>query len=92
MTTRSRKETMVFTHPFCVKGIDRTLPEGTYEIISEEELIEGLSFPCYRRVGTYIVAPAAPPHQTSTEMILISALDLADALRNDASNRISAER
>jgi hypothetical protein len=87
MTIRSRKETMVFRQPFCIKGVDRTLPGGSYEIISEDELIEGLSFPCYRRVGTFIVAPGAPPHQSSTEMIQISALDLADAQRNDGSNR-----
>ena len=42
MTTRSRKETMTFRHPFRLKGVDRTLPGGSYEIISEDELIEGL--------------------------------------------------
>ena len=92
MTTRSRKETMVFTHPFCLKGVDRTLPEGTYEILSEEELIEGLSFPCYRRVGTFIIAPGAAPYQSSTEMIEISPLDLADAQRIDAGTRLAAKQ
>ena len=29
-----------------------------YEILSEDELIEGLSFPVYRRVSTFIMAPA----------------------------------
>lgn len=85
MTTRTRKETMSFSHPFRIKGVDRTLPAGTYEIISEDELIEGLSFPCYRRVSTFIMAPAAPPYQSSMEMISIGALDLADAQRIDAS-------
>ena len=84
MTTRSRKEMMTFKNPFRLKGVDRTLPGGSYEIISEDELIEGLSFPCYRRVGTYILAPSAPPYQSSTEMIQVSALDLADARRDDA--------
>jgi hypothetical protein len=84
MTTRSRKETMTFKHPFRIKGVDRTLPGGSYEVISEDELIEGLSFPCYRRVGTFILAPAAPPYQSSTEMIQVSSLDLADARRDDA--------
>ena len=84
MTTRSRTETMVFEHPVRIKGIDRTLPAGAYEIISEDELIEGLSFPCYRRVSTFIMAPAAPPHQSSMEMLTIGPLDLADAQRSDA--------
>ncbi len=85
MTTRSRMETMTFKQPFRVKGVERTLPAGTYEIISEDELIEGLSFPCYRRMSTFIMAPGAPPHQSSMEMIAIAALDLADAQRIDAS-------
>ena len=92
MTIRSRKETMVFTHSFCIKGVDRTLPGGPYEIISEDELIEGLSFPCYRRVGTFIMAPGAPPDQSSTEMIQISPLDLADAQRVDAQASMDAKR
>jgi hypothetical protein len=83
MTIRTRKETVVFTRPFYIKGVDRTLPEGTYEIIGEDELIEGLSFPCYRRVGTFIMAPGAPPSQSSKELIEISPLDLADAQRID---------
>jgi hypothetical protein len=68
------------------------LPAGTYEIISEDELIEGLSFPCYRRVSTFIMAPAEPPHQSSTEMISIAALDLADAQRIDASARLDSKQ
>lgn len=62
------------------------------EIIGEEELIEGLSFPCYRRVGTFIIAPGAPPHESSTEMIQISPLDLADAQRIDAATCVGAKR
>jgi hypothetical protein len=87
MTTRSRMETMLFRHPFHLKGVDRLLPAGNYEIISEDELIEGLSFPCYRRVSTFIMAPGAPPDHSSTEMIAIAPLDLADAQRNDAGQR-----
>jgi hypothetical protein len=44
MMTRSRRETMSFLHPFQLKGVQWTLPAGTYEIISEDELIEGYRF------------------------------------------------
>jgi hypothetical protein len=44
MTTRSRRETITFQHPFRIKGIDRSLPAGDYEVITDEEMIEGLSF------------------------------------------------
>ena len=44
MTTRSRRETVHFKHPFRIKGIDRLLSPGAYEVITDEEMIEGLSF------------------------------------------------
>jgi hypothetical protein len=85
MTMRSRRETITFRHPFRIKGIDRLLPAGTYEVITDEELIEGLSFASYRRVATMIMVPGAPPRSSSMEMISINAIDLSDAQRDDAS-------
>jgi len=84
MTTRSRRETLTFRRPFRIKGVDRLLKAGDYEVITDEEMIEGLSFPSFRRVATLIMVPAAPPHGSSTEMISISSVDLADAQRDDA--------
>ena len=84
MTIRSRRETITFQHPFRIKGIDRSLPAGNYEVITDEEMIEGLSFAAYRRVATMIVIPAAPPRSSTMEMISIGPADLADAQRIDA--------
>ena len=84
MTTRSRRETIHFRHSFRIKGIDRQLAPGAYEIITDEEMIEGLSFPCFRRVATMIMVSGAPPRQSSTEMFSISSVDLSDAQRIDA--------
>jgi hypothetical protein len=75
---------VTFKHPFQIKGIDRRLPAGAYEVVTDEELIEGLSFPCFRRVATMIMIPGAPPHRSSIEMISISSVDLADAQQADA--------
>jgi hypothetical protein len=85
MTTRSRREMVHFKHPFRIKGVDRLLPPGAYEVITDEEMIEGLSFPSFRRVATMIMVPGAAPRISSVEMISISAVDLSDAQRNDAS-------
>ena len=82
--TRSRRETVTFKHPFRIKGIGRQLEAGAYEVVTDEEMIEGLSFPCFRRVATMIMVPAAPPHRSSTEMISISSVELADAQQADA--------
>jgi hypothetical protein len=82
--TRSRRETVTFRHPFRIKGIDRQLQAGAYEIVTDEELIEGLSFASFRRVATMILVPGAPPHHQSIEMISIGSADLADARHADA--------
>jgi hypothetical protein len=85
MITRSRRETVHFKHPFRIKGIDRLLLPGAYEVITDEEMIEGLSFPSFRRVATMIMIPGAAPRHASMEMISIGSIDLADAQRIDAS-------
>jgi hypothetical protein len=85
MTMRSRRETITFRHPFRIKGIDRLLSAGAYEVITDEEMIEGLSFASFRRVATMIMVPGAAPRSSSMEMISIGATDLSDAQRDDAS-------
>ena len=85
MTTRSRRETITFKHSFQIRGIDRLLPPGAYEVITDEEMIEGLSFASFRRVATLIMVPAASPRSSTMEMISIGSVDLADAQRIDAS-------
>src|SRR6202049_4913084 len=85
MTMRSRRETITFKHPFQIRGIDRLLPAGAYEVITDEEMIEGLSFPSFRRVATMIMVPAAESHGSIIEMVSIGSIDLSDAQRIDAS-------
>ena len=85
MTTRSRRETIHFRHSFRIRGVDRLLAPGAYEVVTDEEMIEGLSFPCFRRVATMIMMPGAPPQRSAMEMISISSIDLSDAQREDAS-------
>ena len=84
MTTRSRREVITFQHPFRIKGIDRVLPAGAYDVITDEQMIEGLSFASFRRVATMIMVPAAPPRGAAMEMISIGSVDLSDAQRIDA--------
>jgi len=85
MTTRSRRETVHFKHSFRIKGVDRLLPAGSYDVITDEEMIEGLSFRAYRRVGTLMMIPAEAARNSAMEMISISSVDLSDAQREDAS-------
>jgi len=58
MTMRTTTRTVTFHRPFHLKGVDRLLPPANYRVITDEELIEGLSFPAYRRISTAIFVPA----------------------------------
>jgi hypothetical protein len=79
MTVRTTRKTVVFRHPFRLKGVDRVLPAGDYAVITDEELIEELSFPVYRRIATMILLPGP----SGLEMVTIDATVLQDAMRND---------
>ncbi|MGY3586055.1 hypothetical protein ACVIGB_004886 [Bradyrhizobium sp. USDA 4341] len=76
--TRSRRETVLFKHPFRIASVERLLPAGSYEVVTDEESMEGLSFPSFRPVATMMMVPAPPP-SSSVEMIRISSIDLADS-------------
>jgi hypothetical protein len=83
MTTRSRTEVLVFQKPFRMKGVDRTLPAGKYNLVTEEELLEGLSFPAYRRVSTTILVPSERS-ASSIEMITVDPQDVSAAKDQDS--------
>ena len=67
---------MTFAHPFLPKGVDRILAAGDYRIVTDEELIEELSFPVYRRVATMIFVPAESGSASTVEMVTIDPQDL----------------
>jgi hypothetical protein len=85
MTIRSRREIVTFKHPFRIRGLDRLLPAGAYEVVTDEESIEGLSFEAFRRVATLIKVPVEGRRGLAMEVISIGSVDLADAQRLDAS-------
>jgi hypothetical protein len=83
MTTRSHSKSVLFSHSFELKGIDRILPPGEYRIVTDEELIEELSFPVYRRVATMIFVPAETHRASSVEMVTIDPQELQAAQERD---------
>jgi hypothetical protein len=84
MTTRTRNTLVVFHRPFELRGVDRTLPPGEYRVMTDEQLVEEMSFPVYRRVSTVIFAPGQPPHGSSVEMLTIDPRDLQAAQDRDS--------
>jgi hypothetical protein len=84
MSTRTSRRTVTFRRPFSMQGIGRDLPAGAYEIVTDEELIEGLSFPVYRRLATMMLVPALSS-RSAVEMVTIEPADLSAAIEQDAS-------
>jgi hypothetical protein len=81
MTIRTTSKTITFNRPFCLKGVDRWLPPGDYRVVTDEELIEGLSFPAYHRISTVIFVPAQSG--SAVEMVTIEPVELQAAQEQD---------
>lgn len=84
MLTRTNRETVSFSNPFSLEGVGCVLPAGSYEVVTEEQLIEGLSFPAYRRLSTMMLVPGQSSRAASVEMLNIDPRDLAAAQDRDA--------
>jgi hypothetical protein len=83
MPTRTTSKTVTFARPFLLKGVDRTLPAGDYKGVTDEELVDGLSFAVYRRISTMIFVPAQSHRSSSTEMVTVDPDDLLAAQDRD---------
>jgi hypothetical protein len=93
MGTRTTEKTVTFSRPFLLKGVDRLLAAGDYRVVTDEELIEQLSFPVYRRVATMIFVPSDSQNTSSVEMVSIDPRDLREAQdREGALPRAAAAR
>jgi hypothetical protein len=83
MTIRTSSKTVSFARPFLLKGVDRILAAGDYRVVTDEELIEELSFPVYRRVATMIFVPADSQNASAVEMVTIDPHELRAAQDRD---------
>jgi hypothetical protein len=92
MTTRTTETLLNFERPFALTGSDRNYPAGAYRVVTDEKLIDGLSFLAYRRVSTMMFVPGRVPGGSSMEMIVVDPADLEAAqLRDSASSRFSVK-
>ena len=87
---RTHRKTVVFGRPFRLKGVGRVLPPGKYQVVTDEELIEGLSFPVWHRVSTAIIVPAE--QASSVEMVAIDPGDLQAAQDSDKAAYLPTEQ
>ena len=83
MNMRSSRSIVKFSHPFAVSGYPDELAAGEYEILVEEELLQGLSFTAYRRTATYLAVHLKAGCAGRTELRPVDEEDLEMALRRD---------
>ncbi|MCU9848958.1 hypothetical protein OEZ60_13185 [Defluviimonas sp. WL0024] len=84
MNMRSTRSTVTFSNPFILPGYPGDLPAGDYEVLVEEELLQGLSFEAYRRTATYLTVRGKGAHAGRTELRVTTESDLKEALSRDA--------
>ena len=82
MNSRIRREDLVFSRPFRLRGWKDPHPAGTYALETEEELIDGLSFTAYRRIGTTLTREATPGGHCR-QVIPVEPADLEAAVAAD---------
>ena len=84
MSTRTTNETITFKHPFKMSELDEVQPAGRYVVETNEELIQSLSFPVYRRLSTLIHLAGRPNSSELARVVDIDPTKLAAALAIDA--------
>jgi hypothetical protein len=83
MINRITTTTITFRHPFAMAGLDGWQPAGSYVIETEEEFLEALSFPAWRRLRTAIRLPQRPGASISEQVAPIDPAAIEAALAAD---------
>jgi hypothetical protein len=91
MTLRTSKRTVTFARPFRLEESGPEFPAGRYFIETDEEQVDALSFPFYRRTATMMQLIADPLRPGVTETAMIDPLQLEAALEADAAPAESGE-
>jgi hypothetical protein len=74
---------VTFENGFTIGDSQQELPPGTYEVVVEEELIQGLSFEAYRRTATYLNVRGRGGNAGQTTMQMTTKEQLEHAMACD---------
>lgn len=83
MPTRTLKSQVTFTKPFHLHSVDIPLPAGTYQLLTDEEQLDGLSFEAWRRLQTLLITPAIGISDGKKQVFVIDPHELEKALAAD---------
>ena len=83
MMIRTIKKTVTFRRPFILGGLDEVLPAGAYCVETDEELLDSISFPAYRRILTVMHLHPKPSDPGLTQTLTIDPNELDAAIKRD---------
>ena len=83
MPTRTTKREVVFLRPFILDGMDAVQPAGTYTVETEEESLDTMLSPAWKRLQTSMIIVKAG----QTEYLPISPEQLHEALMRDGAQQ-----
>jgi hypothetical protein len=83
MTVRTAKSIVTFTRPFRLGAFGEQLPAGHYPTETDEELLEGMSFPANQRTATMMQLRLDPQRPSVTEIAMVDPQQLEEALTMD---------
>ncbi len=88
---RSTETEITFTHPFHLDALVEPQEAGTYRLVIGEELIEGLSFPAYKRVATHLEIPPISVPTGTRQRLQVSYEEIFRVLTLDAKRQREAD-
>ncbi|HVJ42435.1 MAG TPA: hypothetical protein VM639_13110 [Dongiaceae bacterium] len=83
MTIRTTTTSVIFHYPFILSGLDERQPAGTYQVETDEEQIEDVSFVAFRRLSTLIHLHATQERPGIMQTMTVDPKELELALARD---------
>lgn len=83
MNLRSSKFTVEFSNEFCLPGSEQLLSAGPYEVLIEEECIQGPTFETWQRITTYLLVRQKGARSGQVDLCETTERALFEALRRD---------
>jgi hypothetical protein len=89
MHTVTQKKTVTFVRTFRLDGFEKELPAGTYEVESENDVLDGMFLPDCMRRSVRIDLPSTPGSPGYSQTLTVSWTILEAALSKDRSSGCS---
>jgi hypothetical protein len=84
MLNRTSESIVTFHHAFSIGTAISDHPAGSFRVVKEEELVEGLSYAAYHAVSISVQMPAIGVPGTIRQFIAVSGHDSDAALEADS--------